>query len=152
MSGCLLVFCISTRADQVHHRYTTITQSDGSRVTSAVPLANNNGGGSKTSMCPFWKNAACLADSIFTPADTSAIVGGVVGGVVGLALLAGLLFFCFRKRRNSKDDFDEMMVGRSCGTPWAMTHTACSTVRSLAWRSPCGSRDSRPRRLWRPRG
>lgn len=43
--------------------------------------------------------------------DVGAIVGGVVGGVVGLALLAGLLWFFFRKRRRSlRDDFDDMMV------------------------------------------
>lgn len=29
------------------------------------------------------------------------VVGGVVGGVLGLALLAGLIFFCMRRKRKS---------------------------------------------------
>jgi hypothetical protein len=43
--------------------------------------------------------------------DVGAIAGGVVGGVVGLALIATLLwFFCIKKRKNHRDDFDDMMV------------------------------------------
>ncbi|KAL2075522.1 hypothetical protein VTL71DRAFT_465 [Oculimacula yallundae] len=33
--------------------------------------------------------------------NTGAIAGGVVGGVVGLALIAGLIFFCMRRRKRA---------------------------------------------------
>lgn len=75
----------------------TRTNANGALVTetsvstSAVAGGSGGGGGSSNT-------------------NVGAIVGGVVGGVVGLALLAGLLWFFFRKRRRSlRDDFDDMM-------------------------------------------
>ncbi|WVF66895.1 hypothetical protein IAT40_001638 [Kwoniella sp. CBS 6097] len=74
--------------------YVTVTDGNGSthvtstaiRTGSATGGASNKKGGS----------------------NTGAIVGGVIGGIAGLAILATLLwFFCFKKRRNNEQAFDE---------------------------------------------
>jgi hypothetical protein len=43
--------------------------------------------------------ATSLAPPVAHQNHTGAIVGGVVGGIVGLALIAGLIFFMFRRRQ-----------------------------------------------------
>lgn len=53
-------------------------------------------------------STATLSPSDSKPTSTShtgAVVGGVVGGIAGAAILAALIFFLFRRRRQ-RDDFD----------------------------------------------
>lgn len=60
--------------------------------------------------------------------DIGAIVGGTVGGVVGLLAILLLLWFCvFKKRRDRKGDFDDMMV---C-LPFLPNSTRLILLRSL---------------------
>ncbi|KAK4686055.1 hypothetical protein P7C73_g4070, partial [Tremellales sp. Uapishka_1] len=77
----------------------TITDGNGSKHLTTTGIAS--GSGSSTSKKGSHTN-------------TGAIVGGVVGGVVGLALLAALLwFFCFKRRRDHDEAFDEKMFDPS---------------------------------------
>lgn len=80
--------------------YATLTVSGGVQTVfatqSAAPTTNSTGTGASGS-------TGNLASG---SSHTGAIAGGVVGGVAGLLLLAGLIWFCVRKR-DKKRAMDE---------------------------------------------
>ena len=69
-------------------------QTDSKEQTSATyPPSSSSGSGS---------NSSSGSDSNRHTTNVGAIAGGVVGGVVGLALIAGLAYWLWRRRRATK--------------------------------------------------
>ncbi|EIW69053.1 hypothetical protein TREMEDRAFT_74010 [Tremella mesenterica DSM 1558] len=82
----------STQDTSTHFVTKTVTDGSGRThtETSAVASGGANGSGHSGG-----------------GTNVGAIVGGVIGGLAALALLALLLFFCLRRRRNRQPAFDE---------------------------------------------
>ncbi|KAF8833550.1 hypothetical protein BDN67DRAFT_976547 [Paxillus ammoniavirescens] len=85
--------------DQVENNNNTFTHcnSTTSTTSSALPSTSASGSTSPSSSVPTATQVTSSSQS--SHPSTASIAGGTIGGVVGLALLLGLAFTCWRKRR-----------------------------------------------------
>ncbi|KAK4055107.1 hypothetical protein OIV83_000387 [Microbotryomycetes sp. JL201] len=106
--------------------FTTVPRtSSTSSATSATLASNRPGSGSSSG------------------SNTGAIAGGVVGGIAGLAILAALIFFCCKKKRNDKEfDFGDDTwdpAGAAYGSSSNMRqHSTGSVLRSSRYSTGSG--------------
>src|SRR3954470_24146705 len=88
---------------------TSSTSTSTSSTPTAFPHTFVEGGGlptqtSLTTPAPTETGAGRSASTTHRSVDKRPIIGGVVGGVILLALCAGLVWFCLRRRRQKQMD------------------------------------------------
>ena len=78
---------------------TTITSTTSTSSSSSTTTSSTSVPAGAITEIPSKPSATAKPSS----SNTGAIAGGVVGGVVGLAIICGLLFLLYRRRKRSRD-------------------------------------------------